>query len=238
MPVPFWKTTIYKYFSSNSSKGSHLDIWILPRHIMSFRVHFSKAPFDSNPRTRKRPKPAFWYTLPYRIAYADWTYTWNIYLISTIQISLNNIEVSIECVETLEKNLSREVQANLGGILLRRDQEKLQSCLTGLTTTTKRFRSLSEFGYEQLKSSAIKPRIKPWVDYFLSVSHDINEVFFVIFFYDLFSKLKLKLLSPFFFRKNSVVMKFNILLSSSWFAIWMGSWADLKIHWCLIITRH
>lgn len=90
-------------------------------------------------------------------------------------ISLNNIEVSIECVETLEKNLSREVQANLGGILLRRDQEKLQSCLTGLTTTTKRFRNLSEFGYEQLKSSAIKPRIKPWVDYFLSVSHDINE---------------------------------------------------------------
>nr|CAG4641537.1 EOG090X02VY [Eurycercus lamellatus] len=90
-------------------------------------------------------------------------------------ITLNNIETSIECVETLEKNLGNEIQVNFGNTLTGRDQEKLQSCLSGLKATASKFRHLSEFGHEQLKSSAIKPRIKPWVDHFLSVNHDIDE---------------------------------------------------------------
>nr|CAG4648541.1 EOG090X02VY [Polyphemus pediculus] len=89
--------------------------------------------------------------------------------------TLNNVETSIECVETLENSIASEIQANFGNTLASRDQEKLQSCLAGLKITANKFRKLSDFGHEQLKSSAIKPRIKPWVDHFLSVNHDIDE---------------------------------------------------------------
>lgn len=89
--------------------------------------------------------------------------------------TLNNIETSIECVETLQTNITNEIQLNFGSTLTSRDQSKLQTCLAGLKTTAAKFRKLSDFGHEQLKSSAIKPRIKPWVDEFLSVNHDIDE---------------------------------------------------------------
>nr|CAG4642373.1 EOG090X02VY [Evadne anonyx] len=89
--------------------------------------------------------------------------------------TLNNIETSIECVETLQTNITNEIQLNFGSTLTLRDQRKLQTCLAGLKTTAAKFRKLSDFGHEQLKSSAIKPRIKPWVDNFLSVNHDIDE---------------------------------------------------------------
>jgi len=72
--------------------------------------------------------------------------------------------------------LANEIQITFGNSLSVRDQEKLQSCLAGLKTTASKFRHISDFGHEQLKSSAIKPRIKPWVDHFLSVNHDIDEV--------------------------------------------------------------
>lgn len=71
---------------------------------------------------------------------------------------------------------------NFGSTLTGRDQSKLQTCLAGLKTTAAKFRKLSEFGHEHLKSSAIKPRIKPWIDHFLSVNHDINEVTHVFLF--------------------------------------------------------
>ena len=79
-------------------------------------------------------------------------------------------------METLEKSLAKETQATFTSTISKRDTEKLQSCLNDLKGTAVKFRSLSDFGHEQLKSSAIKPRIKPWVDRFLSVNHDIDEV--------------------------------------------------------------
>lgn len=91
-------------------------------------------------------------------------------------MTLNNIEISIECLETLEKSLSLEIQTNFGSTLTSRDQEKLRSCVAGLQGTACKFRQLSEFGHEQLKASAIKPRIKPWIDRFLSLNYNIDEV--------------------------------------------------------------
>ncbi|XP_032781517.2 conserved oligomeric Golgi complex subunit 4 isoform X3 [Daphnia magna] len=89
--------------------------------------------------------------------------------------ALNNIETSIECIETLDKNVSHEIQINLGSTMMSRDQEKIKSCLAGFQTSKSKFRHLLDFGHEQLKSSAIKPRIKPWVDQLLSVNHVIDE---------------------------------------------------------------
>nr|CAG4646891.1 EOG090X02VY [Megafenestra aurita]SVE92281.1 EOG090X02VY [Megafenestra aurita] len=89
--------------------------------------------------------------------------------------TLNNIETSIEYIETLDKNVSYEIQVNLGNTMTNRDQEKVKSCLAGFKITINKFRQLLDFGHEQLKSSAVKPRIKPWVDELLSVNHVIDE---------------------------------------------------------------
>ena len=90
--------------------------------------------------------------------------------------TLNNIDTSIEYIETLEKNVSAEIQLNFGSLITSHAHEKIQSCLAGLKSTAAKFRQLLQFGHEQLKSSAIKPRIKPWVDQLLSVNHVIDEV--------------------------------------------------------------
>nr|CAG4650012.1 EOG090X02VY [Sida crystallina] len=89
--------------------------------------------------------------------------------------TLNNIEASIELVESLDEKLSNDIKVILGSPLSERDSGKLHSCLSELKSTTTEFRNLLNFGHEQLESSAIKPRIKPWVDHFLSVNHDIGE---------------------------------------------------------------
>jgi len=39
-----------------------------------------------------------------------------------------------------------------------------------------KLKDVLNFGFDQLTSSAIKPRIKPWVDGFSSTSHNISEV--------------------------------------------------------------
>lgn len=91
------------------------------------------------------------------------------------QVTLNNIETSVDGIEALEKTLGTDIQANFASHIEVKDQEKLRSCFDGLKVTAKKFRELSDFGHEQLKSSAINPRIKPWVDKFLSVNHDIDE---------------------------------------------------------------
>lgn len=89
---------------------------------------------------------------------------------------MNNIETSVECVETLERTLNMDIQTSFANFIGIKDNEKLKTCLEGLKVTAKKFRDLLDFGHEQLKSSAVKPRIKPWVDRFLSVNHDIDEV--------------------------------------------------------------
>ena len=50
-----------------------------------------------------------------------------------------------------------------------------QSCLSDLGTVSGRFKDVVDFGFSQLSSSAIKPRIRPLADAFLSISHNITE---------------------------------------------------------------
>lgn len=52
----------------------------------------------------------------------------------------------------------------------------LQSCVTDLGNVAVRLKEVVDFGVSQLRSSAIKPRIKPLTDAFLSTSHNISEV--------------------------------------------------------------
>ena len=52
----------------------------------------------------------------------------------------------------------------------------MQSCVTDLGNVAVRLKEVVDFGFSQLGSSAIKPRLKPLTDVFLSTSHNISEV--------------------------------------------------------------
>ena len=94
---------------------------------------------------------------------------------SSPQTALNNARASQEYVSSLCSTLRQEVSAQLSSISTH-EREKLDSCLAGLEAVSGRFDTLAEVGLKQLISSAIKPRVKPWVDVFTAVSHDITEV--------------------------------------------------------------
>ncbi|CAD6216456.1 GSCOCG00004617001-RA-CDS [Cotesia congregata] len=87
---------------------------------------------------------------------------------------LNNADVSIEYVETLSKSLTADIDAAFPS-LQQKDRDKIDSCLAGMKGVTTTLRAVIDYGMEQLRSSAVKPRITPWVDSFLSVNHQVNE---------------------------------------------------------------
>ncbi|XP_038069767.1 conserved oligomeric Golgi complex subunit 4-like [Patiria miniata] len=88
--------------------------------------------------------------------------------------TLNNIEVSIDFTQALKKSLGDEC-ASRNQHLGDKEREKLESCLGDLGNVTHKFKDVLEYGLSQLSTSAIKPRLKPWVDNFLSTSHNISE---------------------------------------------------------------
>lgn len=56
------------------------------------------------------------------------------------------------------------------------EKGKVESCLSGFVTVTTSLKGVVDYGLQQLCSSAIKPRVNPWVDIFLTINHDITEV--------------------------------------------------------------
>ena len=51
-----------------------------------------------------------------------------------------------------------------------------QSGLTDLGAVSVKFKQVVEFGFSQLSSSVVKPRIRPLVDTFLATNHNLTEV--------------------------------------------------------------
>ncbi|KAK0076738.1 hypothetical protein PV325_004942 [Microctonus aethiopoides] len=87
---------------------------------------------------------------------------------------LNNTDISIEYVETLSTNLGAEIDVAFPR-LQQKDRDKIDSCLAGMKGVTSTLRAVIDYGMEQLRASAVKPRITPWVDAFLSINHQVNE---------------------------------------------------------------
>lgn len=84
---------------------------------------------------------------------------------------LNNADMSSEYVTTLCRTLCQEIPC-----ATENDRAKLDSCLSGLSSVTAALGAIVDFGLQQLRVSAIKPRIGPWVDSFLSVTHNLTQV--------------------------------------------------------------
>ncbi|KAB7494069.1 Conserved oligomeric Golgi complex subunit 4 [Armadillidium nasatum] len=90
------------------------------------------------------------------------------------QTALNNAEISCRHVNSLQNSLRETIDSAMKD-LSPTDSAKLESCLSDLKATSGRFRSVVDFGLSQLQATAIKPKVKPWVDTFTTISHDITE---------------------------------------------------------------
>uniref|UniRef100_A0A4W3IUY0 Conserved oligomeric Golgi complex subunit 4 n=1 Tax=Callorhinchus milii TaxID=7868 RepID=A0A4W3IUY0_CALMI len=91
-------------------------------------------------------------------------------------VSLNNVELCSENLLTLKKNLENDCtklfSQGLGAELA---QAKIDSCLSDLAAVSNKFRDLLQEGLAELNSTAVKPQLKPWINGFLSVTHNIEE---------------------------------------------------------------
>ena len=84
--------------------------------------------------------------------------------------------MSTEYVETLCKSLGAEIDATFPN-MQKKDRGKIDSCLSSLKGVILILRGIIDCGLEQLRVSAVKPRVTPWLDAFLSIDHHINEVY-------------------------------------------------------------
>ncbi|OQV15659.1 Conserved oligomeric Golgi complex subunit 4 [Hypsibius exemplaris] len=87
---------------------------------------------------------------------------------------LNDADVSMEYLKRLGETLETETSSLLPDIS-EHDKEKIRNTLQDLTQATHAFQVVVDFGISQLHTAILKPRIKPLVDAFNSVSHDISD---------------------------------------------------------------
>ncbi|XP_052653368.1 conserved oligomeric Golgi complex subunit 4 isoform X3 [Harpia harpyja] len=92
------------------------------------------------------------------------------------KVTLNNVEVCSENIMTLKKTLesdcSKLLSQGFGG---EQAQAKIDSCLSDMAAVSNKFCDLLQEGLNELNSTAIKPQVKPWINLFLSVSHNVEE---------------------------------------------------------------
>ncbi|CAH2008212.1 unnamed protein product [Acanthoscelides obtectus] len=88
--------------------------------------------------------------------------------------ALNNSDSSTEYVDALCDHVLKEIEQALPN-MNSRDRGKLESCLSGLSSVTANLRDIIDYGMQQLRNAAVKPRVHPWVDAFLNVNHHFTE---------------------------------------------------------------
>ncbi|XP_026844519.1 conserved oligomeric Golgi complex subunit 4 isoform X1 [Drosophila persimilis] len=89
-------------------------------------------------------------------------------------VQLNNADMSTEYIETLCQTMEQEI-AGTFPCTSSVERQLLDSCLTELKTVRDALKATVDFGMQQLRSSAIKPRLNPWINKFLSYSHNLTE---------------------------------------------------------------
>lgn len=95
--------------------------------------------------------------------------------ITYFQVALNNADSSTEYVTALVDSIMKEIEAACPNMNAK-ERGKLESCLSGISSVSARLTEIIEYGIQQLKNTAIKPRVNPWVDTFLNFSHQLTEV--------------------------------------------------------------
>lgn len=89
-------------------------------------------------------------------------------------VQLNNADMSVEFVDTLCAQVGDEVR-NAFPAITQRETQKLDSCLGGFRSVRDTLRGVVDFGLQQLRSSAVKPRLHTWIDQFVALRHELND---------------------------------------------------------------
>jgi hypothetical protein len=89
-------------------------------------------------------------------------------------VTLNNADKSTEYIETLYQNIGEEIKMAFQNLSPHK-KEMIDSCLSGLKSVGDSLKTVIESGMQQLRSSAIKPRINPWIDQFQSYNHILTD---------------------------------------------------------------
>ena len=89
---------------------------------------------------------------------------------------LNNAESGLEYITRLQDSIQAELTSLHTGS--DKQAEKINSCMTGLPAVQTKLRTILDSGLAALRSSAVKPRVKPWVDGFSLCSHNITDEVF------------------------------------------------------------
>lgn len=93
---------------------------------------------------------------------------------------VNNAEMSMDNIRTLKQSLEEEIEKSFPQQLAM-DRAKLESGLQQLIGSTDKFNNVIQYAINQLQASAIKPRIKPWIDAFHQTTHNITEDEFSVY---------------------------------------------------------
>jgi len=89
---------------------------------------------------------------------------------------LNNAESGGEYINRLQGTIQTDLASlQASSTVTLKQSEKIKSCLTGLPCVQAKLKTVLDSGLAALRTSAIKPRMKPWVDSFCSYSHNITE---------------------------------------------------------------
>ncbi|RNA11196.1 conserved oligomeric Golgi complex subunit 4 [Brachionus plicatilis] len=89
-------------------------------------------------------------------------------------VTLNNVDQSIEFISTVQKTFE-EYTSKLFDQESQSSREKLTSCLNDLATVGSRFKTLLDYGFDQLTSNELEPKIKQWCGVYSSINHKITE---------------------------------------------------------------
>jgi len=87
---------------------------------------------------------------------------------------LNNADTGTEYLNRLHNSIQGDT-GSLRSALNQKQNDKIETCLSGLATVTDKLRIVLETGMAALRTAAVKPRLKPLIDGFSTTSHNIND---------------------------------------------------------------
>lgn len=82
--------------------------------------------------------------------------------------------MSTEFIETLTNSIMEDIRCAFPRITPK-ESGIVESCMGGMKSVRDTLKAVVDFGLQQLRSTAIKPRLHTWVDQFISVNHTLTE---------------------------------------------------------------
>lgn len=89
-------------------------------------------------------------------------------------IQLNNADMSTDFIETLTTSIIDEIKLTLPRITAK-EIGLVESCMSGMKSVRDTLKAVVDFGLQQLRATAIKPRLHTWIDQFIALNHTMSD---------------------------------------------------------------